>query len=49
MAKKRGRGEGSIYERNDGRWAAAIDLGFEDDRRVRKTIYGATRRQIPLM
>ena len=40
---RRGKREGSIYERSDGRWAASVDLGFIDGRRVRKSFYGPTR------
>ncbi len=43
---RRGRREGSIYERADGRWAAAVDLGYQEGRRVRKTVYGATRKEV---
>lgn len=43
MANRRGKREGSIYQRKDGRWAAEIDLGFIDGRRVRKSFYGRTR------
>jgi integrase len=43
---RRGKSEGSIYERGDGRWAASVDLGFIDGRRVRKTFYGATRKAV---
>ncbi|HZR39576.1 MAG TPA: tyrosine-type recombinase/integrase [Ktedonobacteraceae bacterium] len=39
---KRGHGEGSIYRRNDGRWAASMTL--ED--RKRKTFYGKTRKEV---
>lgn len=42
MAKQRGHGEGSIYERNDGRWAASITL----EGRKRKTFYGKTRKEV---
>jgi len=42
MAKQRGHGEGSIYQRSDGRWAASITLGG----RKRKTFYGKTRREV---
>ncbi len=38
----RGHGEGSIYHRNDGRWAASISL--EDGKR--KTFYGKTRKEV---
>ena len=39
MAGRRCNGEGSIYKRGDGRWAASVSLG--DGRR--KTYYGRTR------
>lgn len=39
---RRGHGEGSIYQRSDGRWAASISL--EDGKR--KTFYGKTRREV---
>lgn len=42
MAKRRGHGEGSIYLRDDGRWAAGISL----DNRKRKTVYGKTRKEV---
>jgi len=42
MAKRRGHGEGSIYQRKDGRYAAAIT--FEN--RKRKYFYGETRREV---
>ena len=38
----RGHGEGSIYQRKDGRWAASITVeGFK-----RKTFYGKTRKEV---
>src|SRR5258708_6060090 len=40
--KRRGAGEGSIYRRKDGRWAASISLG----QRKRKTFYGKTRQEV---
>jgi integrase len=43
---RRGKGEGSIYRREDGRWAASVDLGFVDGRRTRKTFYGGTRKAV---
>ncbi|MFL5707084.1 MAG: tyrosine-type recombinase/integrase [Ktedonobacteraceae bacterium] len=42
MAKQRGHGEGSIYQRSDGRWAASITL----EGRKRKTFYGKTRKEV---
>lgn len=41
-AKRRGHGEGSIYRRKDGRYAAAITL----ENRKRKYFYGGTRREV---
>lgn len=38
----RGHGEGSIYQRQDGRWCASITL----ENRKRKYIYGKTRREV---
>jgi integrase len=46
MAKRRGRGEGSITQRADGRWMARLDLGWQNGKRRRKTIYGKTRRAV---
>jgi hypothetical protein len=39
---RRGHGEGSIYHRSDGRWAASISL----EGRKRKTLYGKTRKEV---
>lgn len=39
---RRGHGEGSIYQRSDGRWAGSISL--EDG--GRKTFYGKTRKEV---
>jgi integrase len=41
--RRRGRGEGSIYRRSDGRWVAVLDLGWRDGKRTRKYFYGSTR------
>ena len=43
---RRGNSEGSIYKRADGRWAAAVNLGWQDGKRKRKTFYGKTRREV---
>jgi integrase len=40
---RRGLGEGSIYERKDGRWAASITR----EGRKRKTFYGKMRKHKP--
>jgi integrase len=44
--RKRGQGEGSIYKRADGRWAAAINLGYQDGKLKRKAFYGETREEV---
>ncbi|MGK2966500.1 MAG: tyrosine-type recombinase/integrase [Tepidiformaceae bacterium] len=43
---RRGSNEGSVYRRADGRWAASVTLGYEGERRVRKSFYGRTRREV---
>ena len=40
--KRRGHNEGSIYQRQDGRWAAALTLLNGK----RKSYYGATRKEV---
>src|SRR6266498_3090508 len=47
MAKRRGNGEGGIYQRErDGKWCASVDLGFVNGKRRRKVIYGETRKEV---
>lgn len=51
MSSRRGHGEGSIFQRSDGRWCATVELGYTPDAtgrfvRRRKTIYGRTRREV---
>lgn len=43
---RRGHGEGAIYRSSDGRWRAAVDLGWRDGRRVRKYLSGRTRMEV---
>ena len=40
---RRGRSEGSIYQQADGRWVAAVSVGYRNGKRKRKRIYGSTR------
>lgn len=42
MSKRRGPGEGSIFQRGDGRWVASIPLPSVGGKRQRRTVYGAT-------
>ena len=44
--QRRGQGEGSIYRRPDGRWAAMIDLGWQGGKRRRNFLYGKTRVEV---
>ena len=44
--RRRGRGEGTISKRRDGRWMGRVDLGWQAGKRVRKTVYGKTRLEV---
>jgi integrase len=45
--KRRGRGEGSVYEEPDGRWTAVISFGYTPDgKRRRKKVHGATKKEV---
>ncbi|NTU84676.1 MAG: site-specific integrase [Chloroflexales bacterium] len=44
--KRRGRGEGSIFKREDGIWCASITIGVLDGKRRRKFVYGKTRKEV---
>src|ERR1019366_6578101 len=46
MGKRRGKGEGSIYQRDDGLWIGAVDLGWSSGKRVRKVVNGRTRAEV---
>jgi integrase len=47
MGKRRGKGEGGIYQReSDGKWCATVDLGFVNGKRRRKTVYGESRKEV---
>jgi integrase len=43
---RRGPNEGSIYQRQDGRWSASIHLGYENGKRVRKHVLGHSRKEV---
>jgi integrase len=44
--RRRGRGEGGIHRRTDGRWEGTIELGWRDGKRRRKYVYGRTRAEL---
>ena len=44
--RRRGRGEGSIVQRRDGRWMARVDLGWIAGRRKYKAVYGKSRKDV---
>jgi integrase len=45
--KRRGRGEGSIYQRADGTWCATFASGYDDQgRRKRRTIFAPTKEEV---
>jgi integrase len=43
---RRASNEGSIFQRQDGRWAGSLTLGYVGGKRKRKTFYGATQREV---
>jgi integrase len=44
---RRGKGEGSIFQHKDGRWAAFVTIGYGPDGKQRKRwVYGRTRREV---
>jgi integrase len=45
--RRRGQGEGSIFQRGDGRWVARIAAGYDQNgKRLRKTVYGLTKKEV---
>jgi len=45
VASRNGTGEGSLYQRADGRWAGSAFVWLTDGRRKRVHVYAATRRE----
>lgn len=44
---RRGRGDGSVFKRADGRWVGVADLGRDSaGKRRRKVVYGESRREV---
>ena len=46
MARRRGANEGSVYQRADGLWTAAVNLGYAGGKRQRRTLYAHTRQAV---
>jgi integrase len=45
--KRRGRGEGVIFQRGDGLWTASVSLGYDaQGKRKPKVVYGATKKEV---
>lgn len=44
--RRRGHGEGSIYQRTDGRWTGSATLGYGPNGRQRKVVYGRTQAEV---
>lgn len=44
--RRRGHGEGSIYQRTDGRWVASMTIGWENGKPKRKHFYGKRRSDV---
>jgi integrase len=44
--KRRGRGEGGVFQRGDGQWVGNISLGYDENgKRRRRVVYGATKKE----
>src|SRR5262249_5045773 len=44
---RRGRGEGSVFQRADGQWTGSLNLGLKaDGRRDRRTVYGSSKDEV---
>jgi len=47
VPRRRGNGEGSVFQRADGQWAAYASLGYDGaGKRKRRTIYGRTKAEV---
>lgn len=45
--RRRGNGEGSIFQRSNGYWVGTINIGYDEaGKRRRKTIYGGTKKEV---
>lgn len=46
MGARRAAGEGSVHKRKQGGWQGSVTLGIAGGKRKRKTVYGATQREV---
>lgn len=47
MRRRRGRGEGGVYQRGDGLWVGSLTIGYDGSgRRRRRVVYGATKAEV---
>ena len=47
MANRRGKGEGSVFHRADGTWAATITVGYNaTGKRIRRTVYSENKKEV---
>ncbi len=47
MSRRRGRGEGSIFQRKDGTWCGVLTTGYDaNGKRRRRYVYGATKAEV---
>src|SRR5262245_35601755 len=45
--RRRGRGEGGIFQRADGTWCASLSLGYDGNgKRKRRTLYGTSKLEV---
>jgi integrase len=45
--RRRGRGEGGVYQRGDGLWVGTVSLGYNGDgRRKRRVVYGQSKQEV---
>src|SRR5260370_21678860 len=45
--KRRGRHEGSIFQRGDGTWGGSLSLGYDGSgKRKRRVVYGGTKKEV---
>jgi integrase len=44
--RRRGQNEGSIFQRDDGRWCGVQNVGYQSGKRVRKYFYAATAAEV---